>query len=53
MLWLRTFNLNTVFVGDHNTLHYLFNHPDVQGRIDPKIAAVLKKERELKEDQVT
>ena len=28
----RTFSMNLVFVGDHDTLHYLFNHPDVQGK---------------------
>ena len=39
-------------MGDHDTLHHLFNHPDVQGRLDPKVAPVLKKERELREDQV-
>merc|ERR1711936_945295 len=31
MFWMRTFSMNLVFVGDHDTLHYLFNHPDVQG----------------------
>jgi len=52
MFWMRTFSMNLVFVGDHDTLHYLFNHPDVQGRFDPKFASVLKAERELPEDQV-
>jgi len=52
MFWMRTFSMNLVFVGDHDTLHYLFNHPDVQGRFDPKFSSVLKMERELREDQV-
>ena len=32
LLYVKIFNLNTVLVGDFDTLKYLFNHPDVQNR---------------------
>ena len=32
MMYLNSFTLNLVFVGDFETLKYLFNHPDVQLR---------------------
>ena len=30
MMWLRVFNFDNVYVGDFDTLKYIFNHPDVQ-----------------------
>ena len=32
LMHLKSFSLNLVFVGDFETLKYLFNHPDVQLR---------------------
>ena len=49
LLLVQIFNLNTVLVGDFDTLKYLFNHPDVQNRMgndfhtDP--VTLLKEER--------
>ena len=33
MLHLNTFGLNVVFIGDFETLKYVYNHPDVQDRL--------------------
>ena len=50
LLLVQIFNLNTVLVGDFDTLKYLFNHPDVQNRTgndfhtDP-VTKLLKEER--------
>ena len=30
ILWLRSFRVDSVFIGDFETLKYVFNHPDVQ-----------------------
>ena len=32
ILYLRLFTINSVYVGDFDTLKYIFNHPDVQLR---------------------
>ena len=50
LLYTKILNLNTVLVGDFDTLKYLFNHPDVQNRMgndfhtDP-VTRLLKEER--------
>ena len=32
LMWMRVFNTNILYVGDFETLKYIFNHPDVQAR---------------------
>jgi len=34
MIWVRTLNLNMMFVGDFETLKYLYQHPDMQSRYE-------------------
>ena len=31
-MYLKSFNLNLVFVGDYDTVKFLYNHPDAQLR---------------------
>ena len=33
MMFLRSFSLNLMVVGDFDTLKYIYNHPDVQARM--------------------
>ena len=32
LMYLKSFNLNLVFVGDYDTVKFLYNHPDAQLR---------------------
>jgi len=48
MMHLRSFNLDLVFVGDFDTLKYIFNHPDCQGRVIKAFEAPTKEDRMIK-----
>ena len=47
VMWSRSFNMDILWVGDHDTLHYLFNHPQVQGRMNPRLLTTTQMERKL------
>ena len=48
-MFLRSFNLNIVFVGDFETIKYLFNHPDVQLRfVNDNMRSSSSEERSVK-----
>jgi len=48
MMFLRSFNLNLVFVGDFDTLKYIYNHPDCQGRVNSHFDKATKEDRMIK-----
>ena len=37
VMWTRNFNMDILWVGDFDTLHYLFNHSKVQNRMNPRL----------------
>ena len=41
MMWMRTFSLDLLFVGDFATLKYIFNHPDVQVKLTSHFETLL------------
>ena len=45
VVWRRNFNMDILWVGDFDTLHYLFNHPQVQSRMNPKLQTSNRLER--------
>eukprot|EP00092_Neocalanus_flemingeri_P065658 GFUD01079879.1.p1 GENE.GFUD01079879.1~~GFUD01079879.1.p1 ORF type:complete len:438 (-),score=100.01 GFUD01079879.1:38-1351(-) len=48
MMHLRSFNLDLVFVGDFETLKYIYNHPDCQGRANNIFKESFKEDRMIK-----
>jgi len=48
MMWMRSFKIDLVFIGDFDTLNYLYNLPDMQGRIGPDFKPTVVHERNLK-----
>ena len=48
VMWTRNFNMDILWVGDFDTLHYLFNHPQVQNRMNPKLQTSNRLERRLR-----
>ena len=53
MMHFRLFNLDVVYVGDFDTLKYIYNHPECQERLIENIIEVRKEERMLKSRDVT
>ena len=51
VMWTRNFNMDILWVGDFDTLHYLFNHPQVQNRMNPKLHTSHELERRLANGQ--
>ena len=47
VMWTRNFNMDILWVGDFDTLHYLFNHPQVQDRFSPRLHGSNEMERKL------
>lgn len=45
LLRIRAFNLELVHVGDFKLLKEIFNHPDVQGRVNPQIRELIAEQR--------
>ena len=41
LLWIRSLNLEVLYIGDFKTLKTVFNHPDVQGRTIPQTVQVI------------
>jgi len=50
VMWTRSFNINILWVGDFDTLQYLFNHPQIQER-NGGFHAPTEMERKLKPGQ--
>jgi len=50
VMWTRSFNLDILWVGDFETLRYVFNHPQIQDR-NGKFHATVEMERNLKTGQ--
>ena len=48
MMHLRSFNLNFVFVGDFDTVKYIFNHPECQERVNNVFEVLTKQDRMIK-----
>ena len=48
LMWTRNFNMDILWVGDFDTLHYLFNHAQVQNRMNPKLQTSNRLERRLR-----
>ena len=48
IMHLRSFNLDIVFVGDFDTLKYIYNHPECQEKMTEKFIEAEMEERMLK-----
>merc|ERR1719309_447487 len=51
IMWVRILNLDMAFVGDFDTLKYIFNHPDAQERTPEVLARFQRDIRMLEENQ--
>ena len=47
MMYFKMFSQDVVWVGDFDTLKYIFNHPDGNGRLDANMEMMKKKERKV------
>ena len=45
LMHLRSFNIDLVFVGDHETLKFLYSQPDIQLRFNPVMRGPILEER--------
>ena len=52
MMHLRSFSLDLVFVGDFDTLKFIFNHPDCQERVNSIIEEPTKEDRMIKGKEI-
>merc|ERR1712212_90334 len=51
VMWTRNFNMDILWIGDFETLHFLFNHPQVHDRFSPRFHGSNEMERKLKPGQ--
>ena len=51
VMWTRNCNMDILWVGDFDTLHHLFNHPQVQNRMNPRLHTSSELERRLRAGQ--
>ena len=51
VMWTRNLNVDILWVGNFDTLHHLFNHPQVQNRMNPRLHTLSELERRLRAGQ--
>ena len=52
MMYFKLFGINTVWIGDFNTVKYIFNHGDGNGTITSNLKPIFKASRKFDSDQV-
>jgi len=52
MMFLRSFNLNLMFVGDFDTVKYIFNHPNCQERVNDLFDPINREDRMIKGKEI-
>ena len=52
-MYLKSFSLNLVFVGEHDTLKYMYNHPEIQLRMtNTTMDQLTKEDRKIKSKEI-
>ena len=53
VMYLKSFSLNLVFVGEHDTLKYMYNHPEIQLRMtNTTMDQLTKEDRKIKSKEI-